>query len=195
MTEKEKTARANAFEWLTDHVDFSDEYMKLTLLEDLEIEEIIEFIEDSVYGSIDYPTELIGELKQVMTENIIDRKIVKGAKGIADFAMEHIEDLRKGASADFAMVNCEDSSCNLEDFKKDCRMWGGIVCYRSPMDANYDVLYIDSWGGSWCPKIYPVGSENQYDKYLAELIDSVADAEVGAGFKDDEPVYVECVSH
>ena len=74
-------------------------------------------------------------------------------------------------------------------------MWCGIVCYRNPMDAEYDALYIDSWGGGWCPKVYPVGSDNQYDKYLAELIDSVADAEVGTGFKEDELVYVECVMH
>lgn len=126
-------------------------------------------------------------------ENIIDKKIVKGAYGIAEFAMEHIEDLRKGASVDFAMVNCEDSSCSLEDFKKDCSMWGGIVCFLSPMDANYDVLYIDSWGGGCCPQVFPVGCDTL--EWLSKPINSVVDTEVGAGFKDDELVYVECVMH
>ena len=130
-----------------------------------------------------------------MTNNIIDRRIVKGARGIADFAMEHIEDIRKGASVDFAMINSDNPSLSLEDYKKDCRAWAGIVCYKSPMDADYDVLYIDIWGGGWCPKVYPVGSDNDYDKYLAELIDSVAEADQGVRFEENEQIYVECIMH
>ena len=65
MSEKERKARARAFEWIDGHMWLTNEALKLTLLEDLEIPEIIELIEDNVAGNIRYPADLIGELRKV----------------------------------------------------------------------------------------------------------------------------------
>lgn len=65
MSEKERKARARAFEWIDDHMWLTNEALKLTLLEDLEIPEIIELIEDNVAGNTRYPADLIGELRRV----------------------------------------------------------------------------------------------------------------------------------
>ena len=66
MSEKEKAARAKAFEWLDTHTSMIEEARKLTLLEDLEIGEIIDWIEDEVYGDTVYPVELIKELEDLI---------------------------------------------------------------------------------------------------------------------------------
>lgn len=62
MSETEKKARAWAFEWIDEHVDLQEKYRQYTFLEDLEIPEIIEWLEDEdIYGKV--PVELYEALK------------------------------------------------------------------------------------------------------------------------------------
>ena len=65
MTMKEIQVRSRAFDWINLHMWMTNEALKLTLLEDLEIEEIIELIEDLVGSEKDYPSALITELRRV----------------------------------------------------------------------------------------------------------------------------------
>lgn len=62
MSETEKKARTWAFEWIDKHVDLQEKYRQYTFLEDLEIPEIIEWLEDEdIYGKV--PVELYASLK------------------------------------------------------------------------------------------------------------------------------------
>jgi len=62
MSETEKKARAWAFEWIDEHVSLQEKYRQYTFLEDLEIPEIIEWLEDEdIYGKV--PVELYAALK------------------------------------------------------------------------------------------------------------------------------------
>lgn len=62
MSETEKKARAWAFEWIDEHIDLQEKYRQDTFLEDLEIPEIIEWLEDvDIYGKV--PVELYAALK------------------------------------------------------------------------------------------------------------------------------------
>jgi len=65
MTEAEKKARAKAFDWIECRVWLTEEAYQYPLCEDLDIEEIIEWIEDVCIREEDIPTDIIKELRKV----------------------------------------------------------------------------------------------------------------------------------
>ena len=133
-----------------------------------------------------------------MEERIKARAIVKGSRGIAQFAYDHLEEIMNGCTVDFALNNPMEEMESIEDFKNECASWCGLAMTEVPKVFGSDrvVLCVCYYGSISFPFFAALDLAyelNDEVEIIAKAINEEADFEEGGEFKPDELVYVELV--
>ena len=129
-------------------------------------------------------------------ETIKDKAIVNGAKGVAEFAWDHLKDIMGGRTVSFAIINPAEKKGTIDEFAEECRTWCGISLAEIPkvFGSERTVLCVCYYGSCGYPFYavldLPYELNNEVD-ILAKAINEVADFEEGSEFKDNELIYVE----
>ena len=129
----------------------------------------------------------------------IEKAVVKGTKGIAEFALKHIEQLSEGCTVDFAEWYREEFDGDIEKFAASSEHWYGICDISAKSNKVSDmedpVLFADYYGGGFNPQVFRVDGTGyateernimDFARKLADLTESE-----GEGIRDDEYIYVE----
>ena len=132
------------------------------------------------------------------TGRIKDEKIVKGARGIAEFAIEHIEDIKNGMSVDFAGDTPDfDENTPIKDYAvHSCEWYGIVLCETAKrLDSDPIVLYVDYYGGG-SPSVVAIDTYDKCDREwaISDLANAVA---ITMGIDQDRykdnVFYVQCI--
>lgn len=137
-----------------------------------------------------------------MNDKTTDKAVVKGTRGIADFALKHIEQLACGHTVDFATRCPEDFDGDIEKFAAQSERWFGICDISNATNRTFDtedpILFADMYGGGWNPQVFRhdragYSEEENIISLAAKLADLVESEAEGIG--DDEYTYVELNMH
>lgn len=90
----------------------------------------------------------------------VERRIVKGAEGVARFVLEHIEEIIGGATVNFA-ADCpqepEAVTGDIDEYRNNSDGWYGIEECASQKHFDHDsdatVLYLDYYGDFVVPAL------------------------------------------
>lgn len=133
-----------------------------------------------------------------MDNKTTDKAVVKGTRGIAEFALKHIRELIDGHTVDFAARCPEDFDGDIEMFAAQSERWFGICDISNATNRALDtvdpILFADMYGGGWNPQVFRHDRTGYSEEEnivslaakLADLVESEAE-----GIEDDEYTYVE----
>lgn len=134
-----------------------------------------------------------------MDNKTTDKAVVKGTRGIAEFALKHIRELIDGHTVDFAARCPEDFDGDIEKFAAQSERWFGICDISNitnrALDTEGSILFADMYGGGWNPQVFRYdrtgyandeGNITDLAAKLADLVESEAE-----GIEDNEYTYVE----